>query len=81
MRSTPPSGGVSTRAPSATSTSAWPSSRFSPAGESIRYWAALTLAAASYPAGVPHSLQNLAPVSAVPQFPQNFLADSAAASG
>ena len=32
-------------------------------------------------AGVPHSLQNLAPFSVVPQFPQNFFAACAAARG
>jgi len=54
-------------------------SRSSPAADSIRYWAALTVAA-GYPAGVPHSPQNFAPVRVVPQFPQHFFADSAAAS-
>ena len=34
-----------------------------------------------YPAGVPHSPQNLAPDSGVPQFPQNFFSAWAAASG
>jgi hypothetical protein len=77
-RRTAPDDGASTSAPPATSTSALPSSRCSPAGERIRYWAALTVAV-SYPAGVPHSLQNFAPVRTVPQFPQNFCADCAAA--
>jgi hypothetical protein len=78
-RSGAPADGETTSAPPVTSTSAGPSSRCAPAGERILYWAALTVVA-GYPAGVPHSPQNLAPVSSLPQLPQNFLADSAAAS-
>src|SRR5258708_15292569 len=67
-----PAGWMS-RAPSVTVASAAPDSTSLPPGAMILY------CMTGNPAGVPHSPQNFAPLSAVPQLAQNFFADSAAA--